>query len=236
MQPALVMQSLQETQSFLAECDVTRQRTDVKSGTGPSAAISMETNVQPNRQQQRIYTSTPINEFKKQHKSQQRNDAIGFLDLAKATTKRYIRVGGGGAASVKGQEPTFDVRLKALILLFGIIIIGYRIITLTMPYINGSNVQQLSSYVQAQLSAALDWSEQHQMRSKLNPLLWGLIVSVFCYAIVYLDSAVPGVVPPAPFSSRSKQRSRLRSSAVQLNYWCALGAGIMVTFLMYVDV
>lgn len=141
MQPALVMQSLQETQSFLAECDVTRQRTDVKSGTGPSAAISMETNVQPNRQQQRIYTSTPINEFKKQHKSQQRNDAIGFLDLAKATTKRYIRVGGGGSASVKGQEPTFDVRLKALILLFGIIIIGYRIITLTSEYIHAAFIK-----------------------------------------------------------------------------------------------
>lgn len=229
------MQPLNGMHSFVAVGDVTEQQLDVKSGTSSSAAISMKTNVQPSRQQQRIYTSTPKIEFNKQRKSQQRNDAIGLCRLAKATTKHYICVGEGGANGVKGQEPTFDVRLKALFLLFGIIIIGYRAIILTMPYINGSNVQQLSNYVQAQLSFAFDWSEQNQLSAKLTPVLCGLIVSVFCYAIVYLDSAVPGVSPPTPFSPRSKQRSRRGSSGLQLNYLCALGAGIMVTFLMYSD-
>ncbi|XP_001985865.2 uncharacterized protein LOC6560361 isoform X2 [Drosophila grimshawi] len=228
------MQSLHGMKYFVAGSDVTRQQYEVNAAANPSAAISMKTNAQLNGQQRRIYTSTPIANRRESQQQRNDDDAIGFCNLAKATAKRYICVGG-----VKGQELTFDVRLIVIILLFAIIIIGYRliIIMLAMPYINGSSgqQQQLRSYVQAQLSAAFDWSEQHQVRSKLSPVLCGLLVAAFFYLIVYLDSAVPGVDPPAPFSPRSKQRYRQKSSALQLNYLIALGSGILLTFLMYVD-
>ncbi|XP_017958532.2 uncharacterized protein LOC108652845, partial [Drosophila navojoa] len=94
----------------------------------------------------------------------------------------------------------------------------------TVSYINGSDVQQLSSYVQAQLSGAF---------KKLLPVLCGLLVAGFGYAIVYLDSAAPGVSPPTPLSPRAKQWSSNNKSSMQLNYFCALAVGIIVTFFTY---
>ncbi|ALC42215.1 CG8321, partial [Drosophila busckii] len=73
-----------------------------------------------------------------------------------------------------------------------------------MSLVNDNNVQQVTSFMQEQLNNALDWSERHQLRSWLSALLCGFIVSLFHYAIVYFDSAVPGVSPPTPFSPRSK--------------------------------
>lgn len=90
-------------------------------------------------------------------------------------------------------------------------------------------MQQLGIYVQAQLSAAKDWTEEHQLRSKLSPLLCGFLVGSFFYGMVYMDSLEPGVNPPTPFS---KQCNRQRST-LQLSYLGAIGSGVMVTFLMY---
>ncbi|XP_026841281.1 uncharacterized protein LOC6590451 isoform X2 [Drosophila persimilis] len=105
-----------------------------------------------------------------------------------------------------------------------------------MPYINTDSVQQLTGFVQGQWSEALGWSERHQLVSKLSPLLCGLIVATFAYGMVYLDSAVPGVTPPSPFSPRSKQRFRQQKSAsLHLGYLCALFSGLLVTIFMYFD-
>ncbi|KAL7736026.1 hypothetical protein ACLKA6_003765 [Drosophila palustris] len=225
------------TATQITDCDVTQELVDgdsdvnVDAGRSPVGAISRKTNAQPNGQKQRIYTSTPKAIFEKQ----QRNDAIGFCSLAKATRKQHnIYVGGGAVKGAQGQGPTSDVRLKALLLLFAILIIGYRIVSLTMPLINSEMVQELSSYVQAQLSAAQDWSEEHQLRSKLSPLLCGFLIASFFYGMVYMDSLEPGVNPPSPFSKRSKQRNRERST-IQLSYLGAIGTGIMVTLMMYLD-
>ncbi|XP_034476720.1 uncharacterized protein LOC117783427 [Drosophila innubila] len=231
------------TATQITDCDVTRAQVDVDvdddAGCSPVAAISWKTNAQPNglKQKQRIYTSTPKDKLKQQQP--QRNDAIGFCNLAKAIRKHYIYVGEGSAAAVvkgkgeQGQGPSFfDERVIAFLILFGILIIVYRIVSLTMSLINSNMVQELSSYVQAQLSAALDWTEEHQLSSKLSPLLCGFLVASFFYGMVYMDSLDPGVNPPTPFTTRSKQRNR---NTLQLSYLGAIGTGIMVTLIMYLD-
>ncbi|KRG05095.1 uncharacterized protein Dmoj_GI20959, isoform B [Drosophila mojavensis] len=103
-------------------------------------------------------------------------------------------------------------------------ILGTTDMSSSLSYINGSGVQQLSSYVQSQLSGAFE---------KLLPVLCGLLVAGFGYAIVYLDSAAPGVSPRTPFSPPAKQRSRQNKSSMQLNYFCALAVGVIVTFFTY---
>jgi len=111
----------------ITDCDVTTEAVDTTSSS--VGAISRKTNAQPNGRNQRIYTSTPNDKFKKQQQLKQRNDAIGFCNLAKATKKYYINVGG------KGKEPTFfDMRLKVLGLLFSTVIIGYLLVSLASKY------------------------------------------------------------------------------------------------------
>ncbi|KAH8420968.1 hypothetical protein KR222_000172 [Zaprionus bogoriensis] len=235
------MHSLHEM--YAERCDVIPQQVNVYyagagRGASPSGAISRKTNAQPNGLKQRIYTSTPKYKHKfnkqinsRQHQQQQqqqqqrqrqRSDAIG------ARTKHYICVGVAALyAAVKGQGSALDLRLKALLLSFGIVIIGYQAVLLIMPY---TDVQQLSGYVQAQLSAAMDWTEEHQLRSKLSPLLCGILMAVFSYGMVYMDSAEPGVNPPATL-----RRSRRGSSGLSLSYLGALCSGALVTILMYMD-
>ncbi|XP_030387050.1 ADP-ribosylation factor-like protein 6-interacting protein 6 [Scaptodrosophila lebanonensis] len=191
--------------------------------------ISRTTNADQKGTSGRLYTSTPY-----------KNNAFGFCNLAKqaatGTSKHYNICVGGRAAGSGHSVATFDPRLKTLLLLFAILIIGFKSVILAMPYINASSVHQLTSYVQSQLSAALEWSQDNQIPSKISPVVCGLIVAIVSYALVYLDSAVPGVSPPTPFSPRSKQRFRQqRNSSLHLNYICALGAGLVVGFLMYVD-
>ncbi|KAH8355263.1 hypothetical protein KR093_009898, partial [Drosophila rubida] len=176
--------------------------------TNPSVGaigISSKTNAQPNGWERRIYTSTPKNKVSEQQQLKQRSsssvDAIcGLFSSLKAAQKKL-----SAAASVKWQAPIMDSRLKALILLFGIAVIGYQLINLATPYITCDKVQHFSSSVQAQLSAASEWSREHQLGSKLRPLLCGFLVSAFFYGMVYMDSASPGVNPPAPISICSKK-------------------------------
>lgn len=95
----------------------------------PLGTISMETNVQPSEQKQRIYTSTP--KFKEPNKSGQSNNAIGLCSLAKETAKQYFCV--DGANGVKGQESIINI-LKSVIK-FIIPIIVYKTIILASEYI-----------------------------------------------------------------------------------------------------
>jgi len=138
------MQPLTATQ--ITDCDVPRAQVDVDVDAdacySPVAAISWKTNAQPSglKQRQLIYTSTPKDKLKQQQ--QQRNNAIGFCNSAKAIRKHYVYVGEGSAAAVvkgkgeEGQGPSFfDERLKAFIILFGILSIGHQIVSLTSKYV-----------------------------------------------------------------------------------------------------
>ncbi|SPP75628.1 uncharacterized protein LOC117591829 [Drosophila guanche] len=177
------------------------------------------------QQSTRIFTSTPTN-------SRQRTEITSPLFHNSVGAVEAADKGGGVGVTLA----TFDPRLKKAALLLGILIIGYKSVILSMPYINSGSVQQLTGYVQGQWSEALEWTESHQLVSKLSPLLCGLIVATFAYGMVYLDSVVPGVTPPSPFSPRSKQRFRQQKSAsLHLGYLCALFSGLLVTIFMYFD-
>ncbi|XP_017040773.1 ADP-ribosylation factor-like protein 6-interacting protein 6 isoform X2 [Drosophila ficusphila] len=105
-----------------------------------------------------------------------------------------------------------------------------------MPYISGDSIQVLSHQMQSRWNETLEWATSHQLGSRLSPLLCGLLVAGFAYGIVYLDSAVPGVNPPSPFSPRSKKRFREEKAAsLHLGYLCALFCGFLVTVFMYCD-
>ncbi|XP_001360748.2 uncharacterized protein LOC6590451 isoform X1 [Drosophila persimilis] len=189
-----------------------------------AAAVIRKSNAQQSTT--RIFTSTPNN-------SRQRTEITSplFRNCVGA-----VEAADKGGVGVGVTLTTFDPRLKKAALFLGILIIGYKSVILSMPYINTDSVQQLTGFVQGQWSEALGWSERHQLVSKLSPLLCGLIVATFAYGMVYLDSAVPGVTPPSPFSPRSKQRFRQQKSAsLHLGYLCALFSGLLVTIFMYFD-
>ncbi|XP_016985889.1 uncharacterized protein LOC108049273 [Drosophila rhopaloa] len=135
-----------------------------------------------------------------------------------------------------GVVTAFDPLIKKVALLFGILIIGYKSVILTMPYISGDSIQVMSHQVQSRWNDTLVWATSHQLGSRLSPLLCGLLVAAFAYGIVYLDSAVPGVNPPSPFTPRSKKRFREEKTAsLHLGYLCALFCGFLVTVFMYFD-
>ncbi|KAH8299342.1 hypothetical protein KR044_000544, partial [Drosophila immigrans] len=154
-----------------------------------AAAISSKTNAQQNGWQRRLYTSTPKQQQLKQRSSDDASHRF-LCSLLKAAKNKFS----AASDSVKWQAAIMmDARLKAPLLLFGIAIMGYLTISLATPYINNDFVQHFTSSVQ-------EWSREHQLGARLRPLLCGFLVSAFCYGMVYMDSASPGINPPSPFS------------------------------------
>nr|XP_016927835.1 uncharacterized protein LOC108008486 isoform X1 [Drosophila suzukii] len=197
-------------------CDVThRQLGENKTNLIFSTAVRSTKTDKPNG---RIYTSTP----KTSHPHQKVQNYVGSTE---PTEKGRV-----------GVVTAFDPLLKKVALLFGILIIAYKSVILTMPYISGDSIQVLSHQVQSRWNETLVWATSHQLGSRLSPLLCGLIVAAFAYGIVYLDSAVPGVNPPSPFTPRSKKRFRdEKTASLHLGYLCALFCGFLVTVFMYFD-
>ncbi|GLV32975.1 uncharacterized protein CBL_08963 [Carabus blaptoides fortunei] len=67
----------------------------------------------------------------------------------------------------------------------------------------------------------------------LFPVLCGLLMTSFTWLMMYLDSSVPGVQPPTPFSpARYKVRS---GHSFHLGYVIAVVNGVMVFTLMLVN-
>ncbi|XP_017125521.1 uncharacterized protein LOC108144875 [Drosophila elegans] len=197
-------------------CDVTvreQQKSNKTNGIFSTAVRSSKTG----EQNARIYTSTP--------KTSHHPKLQQYVGVPKPTEKGRV-----------GVATAFDPLIKKVALLFGILIIGYKSVILTMPYISGDSIQVLSHQLQSRWNEALVWATSHQLGSRLSPLLCGLLVAAFAYGIVYLDSAVPGVNPPSPFSPRSKKRFREEKTAsLHLGYLCALFCGFLVTIFMYFD-
>ncbi|KAH8253999.1 hypothetical protein KR032_007917 [Drosophila birchii] len=198
-----------------SECpDVTlreQQQKNKSNGISSDAARS-KTNAKPSA---RIYTSTPKTSYPRLQQ---------YAAVAEPTAKARVGV----------VALAFDPRIKTAALLFGLLIIGYKSVILAMPYISADSIQVWSHQVQGQWNETLAWADKHQLSAKLSPLLCGLLVSALAYGIVYLDSAVPGVNPPSPFSPRSKKRFRdEKSASLHLGYLCALSCGVFVAFFMY---
>ncbi|XP_017069538.1 uncharacterized protein LOC108106804 [Drosophila eugracilis] len=199
------------------DCDVParqqQQQGKNKTNWNFSTAFRSTQNGKPNG---RIYTSTP----KTSHPKVQ-----NYVGVPEPTEKGQV-----------GVVNAFDPRLKKVALLFGALIIAYKSVILTMPYVSGDSIQVLSHQVQSRWNETLVWVTKNQLGSRLSPLLCGLLVAGFAYGIVYLDSAVPGVNPPSPFSPRSKKRFRdEKTASLHLGYFCALFCGFLVTVFMYFD-
>lgn len=73
-----------------------------------------------------------------------------------------------------------------------------------MPYANSESLIDLKKFAESRYNDAITWSNQHNVSSIIQPFFCGLAVAIFGYTLVYLDSNIPGVIPPSPFSPRKK--------------------------------
>nr|XP_017011031.2 uncharacterized protein LOC108066851 [Drosophila takahashii] len=199
-------------------CDVTRCQPEENKTNWIFSMAAAVRSKKVGKQNGPIFTSTP--------KSSHPNPKL----------QKYVGVTEPAEKGRVGVATAFDPLLKKVALLFGALIIGYKSVILTMPYISGDSIQVMSHQVQSRWNETLVWATRHQLGSRLSPLLCGLLVAAFAYGIVYLDSAVPGVNPPSPFSPRSKKRFRdEKTASLHLGYLCALFCGFLVTAFMYFD-
>ncbi|XP_020716709.1 uncharacterized protein LOC101453225 isoform X2 [Ceratitis capitata] len=105
-----------------------------------------------------------------------------------------------------------------------------------LPHVKAEKLLDISNMVQTRIQEVMKWAHERQLCTILNPLFCGVLVAVFSYMLVYLDSDIPGISPPSPFSP-SKQiiYRHQRRSALHLGYIIALAAGLLVTIFMYYD-
>ncbi|XP_073848508.1 uncharacterized protein isoform X1 [Musca autumnalis] len=106
----------------------------------------------------------------------------------------------------------------------------------SMPYSNMENAANFKGFIEDSYRSAVVWANDHELLHILQPLVCGLLVAIFGYSLVYLDSNVPGVSPPSPFSPRKKVMYYQQKSSVHLGYLSALGAGVVIAVLMYLDI
>ncbi|XP_067627155.1 uncharacterized protein [Eurosta solidaginis] len=111
----------------------------------------------------------------------------------------------------------------------------YEMVIVTVPYAKTESVLDISTFIQSKVNKSIRWAQDQRLYSKLSPLLCGIAVAIFSFMLVYLDSDIPGVSPPSPFSPLKHTYRRERRSALHLGYIIALASGAMVTLLMYCD-
>lgn len=73
-----------------------------------------------------------------------------------------------------------------------------------MPYAKSESLIDLKKFAESRYRDAIDWANEHNVNSIIQPILCGLAVAIFGYTLVYLDSNIPGISPPSPFSPRKK--------------------------------
>lgn len=70
-----------------------------------------------------------------------------------------------------------------------------------MTYANGNTLSGMGHFMQTQFYEALDFVNERRI---FSPIMWGLATTIFSFGIIFLDSSIPGINPPSPFSPRSK--------------------------------
>ncbi|XP_011184445.2 ADP-ribosylation factor-like protein 6-interacting protein 6 isoform X1 [Zeugodacus cucurbitae] len=102
------------------------------------------------------------------------------------------------------------------------------------PFANSESVFDIKM-VHTKMQEVLRWAHEHQLYATLSPLICGISLAFFSYMLVYLDSDVPGLNPPSPFSPLKQTYLRERRSALHLGYIVALASGLIVTIFLYYD-
>ncbi|XP_058979719.1 uncharacterized protein LOC101892421 isoform X2 [Musca domestica] len=110
-------------------------------------------------------------------------------------------------------------------------LLWYRV----LPYSNMENAVNFKGFIEDSYRNAIVWANDHELYHTLKPIVCGLLVAIFGYSLVYLDSNVPGVNPPSPFSPRKKVIYYQQRSSIHLGYLTAMAAGLIIAVLMYLD-
>lgn len=135
-----------------------------------------------------------------------------------------------------GSVNTLNPKLRALLILIALVLVGYKIYIVSMPYTSQESLSNIGTIANQKFNDALDWVSLPDVQNKLNPILCGIVFSVFSFVLVYLDSNVPGINPPSPFSPRSKMLyRRQKTSSIHLGYLTAIAGGFVVSALMLLE-
>ncbi|XP_075169074.1 uncharacterized protein LOC142241214 [Haematobia irritans] len=128
-----------------------------------------------------------------------------------------------------------DIRLISLLFGFACSILLYKMV-IVMPYSNMESAVNFKDFVQRSYTNAIVWANYHEIYEILQPLLYGVLVAMVGYYLVYLDSNIPGVSPPTPFSPRKRAIYYQQRSSIHLGYLTALAVGVIISGLMYLDI
>ncbi|KAM7343287.1 uncharacterized protein ACRADG_010378 [Cochliomyia hominivorax] len=130
-----------------------------------------------------------------------------------------------------------DKRLIALLAFFVSIIVFYKMVIVTMPYAKTESLIGLRKFAESHYRDAIAWASENNINSIIQPFLCGLAVALFGYTLVYLDSNIPGISPPSPFSPRKKlYYYQQKKSSIHLGYLTAIAVGIIIGVFMYLEI
>ncbi|XP_061391418.1 uncharacterized protein LOC133326829 [Musca vetustissima] len=139
-------------------------------------------------------------------------------------------------ANLKGNRKVLlDLRLITLFGVFACTTLIYKMV-IVMPYSNMENAVNFKGFLEDSYRNAVVWAKEHEVLHILQPIACGLLVAIFGYSLIYLDSNVPGVNPPSPFSPRKRVYYHQQKSSIHLGYLTALAAGLVIAVLMYLDI
>ncbi|XP_014091980.1 ADP-ribosylation factor-like protein 6-interacting protein 6 isoform X2 [Bactrocera oleae] len=111
----------------------------------------------------------------------------------------------------------------------------FKMVIVAEHFAKTENIFDINKMVRTEMQEVLRWAHEHQVYATLSPMICGICLAFFSYMLVYLDSDVPGLNPPSPFSPIKQTYLRERRSALHLGYIMALASGLIVTIFLYCD-
>lgn len=132
-----------------------------------------------------------------------------------------------------GTTVVADPKLRIVLLATVVLLILYKICALSMSYTSTERLIDISDYLQQRLENVWEYVLEPDNQSRFVPILCGIALSLFSWILVYLDSNIPGIHPPSPFSPRSKEKYRRQKvSSMHIGFITALASGVVTTGLM----